>query len=137
MITLEPVSKTGLDCPSCGKEFRRLEGAFRDEDGVRGVYCVDLHRDGEPTALIVMAIGDDNGVPAAVFSELRWINGAFSLMVRDAPADSFFSQKFGAALLSRDEALVHPLKETFFHLSDHLTLAEPTLRQHFGLEADV
>ena len=134
MITLEPVSKIGLDCPSCGRDFRRIEGAFRDAEGVLGVYCIDLHRDGEPTALIAMATTDERGVPAAVFSELRLIDGAFSLMVQDAPAGSFFRDKFGAALLSRDQALAHPLKETFFHLSDHLTLEERTLRQHLGFD---
>jgi hypothetical protein len=136
MITLEPQSTTGLDCPNCGREFRRLEGAFRDDEGVIGVYLIDLHRHGEPTAHVAMSTVDRHGGLAALYSELRWIDGAFSLMVRTAPADSFFQQRFGAALLSRDEALTHPLKETFFHLSDHLTLAERTLRQHFGLDAD-
>ena len=136
MIRLEPVSKTGLDCPTCGRAFRRLEGAFRDDEGVTGVYLVDLHRDGEPTAQIAMSTVDDSGTPVAMFSVLRWIDRGFQLIVRDAPAGSVFQERFGPVLLSRDAALIHPLKETFFHLSDHLTLEERTLRQHFGLDPD-
>jgi len=128
---------TRITCDECGTAFHRLFGMV-DEDGApAGAYTLDLHV--KPLcALLAMITDDAAGRPTQVVAELRVVEGRPELMLRDTPADPFYRRGFvferGGRALDRAAALVDPLKETFFHMSDHIVLEDSRLRAHLGLD---
>src|SRR5258705_3568039 len=121
-----------LACPGCDRPFRRVYGTL-EEDGVpAGAYAVDFHygRD-RRYAHLAMEAPDAKGRPRGVVCRLWTQDDSYQVSLQDPPEDPYFRETF-ANLLGRSEALKHPLKETFFHFSDHICESDLRVRTHFG-----
>jgi hypothetical protein len=120
-----------LECKGCSKPFRRVRGVFYEGEDNAGVYTVDLHFGDPRYAIIAMAAPSDAGRPTGVVCRL-WTKGdQYQVGLIDPPPDPYFQENFGE-VLTRREALAHPLKETFFHLTDHVCDSDLRVQQHFS-----
>jgi hypothetical protein len=127
-------------CAECGGVFKRLFGEVLAEGESRGIYSADLHREkGVPTAILTIMMGfpadDGTWAPLGVTCNL-WMNaaGEFQLGLRDFPPKSrYYESELLGTLLAREEIINDPIKEEFFHVSDHICLNDRRLRTHFGL----
>jgi hypothetical protein len=140
VLEIKPLGKVEEElCGACGGSFRRIFGEVWRDERPGGMYSADLHREkGHPTA--ILAIGLLLPTTDAQFTVVSctcdlWLSDAheFQLGLREsAPSLSYYAGEIFGRMRSRSELLSDPLKEDFFHVSDHVCLGDTRLRSHFG-----
>ena len=127
-------------CSACGGSFRRIFGEVWRDEKPGGMYSADLHREkGRPTAILAIGLllpaTDGKFTVVSTTCDL-WLNDAheFQLGLREsAPSLSYYAGEIFSGMRSRSELVSDPLKEDFFHVSDHVCLRDTRIRSHFGL----
>jgi hypothetical protein len=118
------------ECPECGRPFRRVSGALLDDERAAGLYSADLHYGRHRTAVLAIGAPDADGRLRGVTLNIRDDGDQLSLSFRDPIDDEWFHSRFGR-LLTRAEALKDPMRDHFFHLSDHIDVSDIRVRRHF------
>src|SRR5437762_1900664 len=146
MLRAEPLERVEtLPCPHCGGRVRRvygeLVGAKFGPARRLGVYsadfCVSACGPG-----VVLAIGaqepDEVDAPRGkVTLSLRvWpAEREFQMQVLEAEESPWLESGVLGLVLGREEALIHPLKEWFFHAADHVVQEDARVHAHLAGDA--
>ena len=140
-LRAEPLEREdALPCPHCGGQVRRVYGELLGSENGKsqrlGVYSADycISRCGPG---VLVAIGaqepDDSDAPRGkVTVSLRvWpTDREFQVQVLEAEESPWRASGALGLVLGREEALIHPLKEWFFHAADHVVQDDPRVRVH-------
>ena len=115
-------------CSGCGSEFPHVTGFVLDELGPRAVYFASGHTHADGGARLDVVLGTWGSDPPAddhvTFScELR----STGAMVLDAPQTLSGIRPALGAVLSRSEALVHPLVDEFWTVVDLVASEDPAV----------
>jgi hypothetical protein len=113
-------------CADCGSEFPHVTGFVLDELGPRAVYFASGHTHGERAARLDVVFGTWGSDPPAddhvTFScELR----STGAMVLDAPQTLSGIRPALGTVLSRSDALTHPLVDEFWAVVDLIASEDP------------
>jgi hypothetical protein len=122
-------------CPNCQSNFSVCRGSVYDESKPIAIYLVALHSCNS-NKLADMAI--------AIKNELESLEKAFAITLNIIstekeyqvsiiePQDSlWYKETYLGTLLKREEAREHPLRELFFHITDHIVLEIPEINNYF------
>lgn len=85
-------------------------------------------------AIAVKAGYEDFAETSAV--ALRVVNGGpnFEMLVVDFENSPWINESYLGRMLSRHEVLGGSLKETFFHLADHIVSENPTINEYLATD---
>lgn len=115
-------------CSGCGSEFPHITGFVLDELGPRAVYFASCHTHVDGAARLDVVLGTWGSDPPAddhvTFScELR----STGAMVLDAPQTLSGIRPALGTVLSRSDALAHPLVEEFWAVVDLVASEDPAV----------
>jgi hypothetical protein len=134
MDRIEFEEPTHSVCDCCGKTTTRLTRFVTRDGSAYAVYYAAYtadHEDGQ--ASVMVGIGDwsrDDVEPEEVrcaFTFRLWLaEDSFQVSIID-PDDSVWNSTFLGRRIPRAEALLHPLIQEVFALSDHMVLCDEPL----------
>jgi hypothetical protein len=121
-------------CPHCKTRFVVSRGSVYDKGAPFSIYMAALHECGNGrTAHIGIAIKEGYGpFTEKCAATLQAVNGGvnFEMAVVDPEYSPWNNLDYLGRMLGCDEVLVCPLKETFFHVADHVITENPTINNY-------
>ena len=122
--TIEFEEPTYSTCECCGERTTHLVRFVSRDDSAFGVYLADFSPGHDFVSVLVSfgGWGDDSFTPAdrTAFAFRIWISeNSYQVGLVDG-ADTKFKNGYFGQILSREEALGHPLRQEVFDLSDHI-----------------
>src|SRR5437899_567639 len=123
-------------CPHCEETFTVSRGSVYDEGEGASIYLAALHEcGGGRTAHIAVAVKEGYGVfTETCAASLQIVNGGenFEMSLVDPEYSPWKDIGYLGRMLRRDEVLSGWLKDTFFHLADHIVTENPTVRAYLS-----
>jgi hypothetical protein len=133
-IEQDPPRTTRCDC--CGGLTTNLmRFVFRDGDAYAVYYAAfsDNHADGIISVLIGLGEWGDEASPddrTGFALQIRLSNGDYQVMIVDPERSPWTHAALLGRILNRDEALVHPLVQEVFQLTDHIVHHDTEVHQY-------
>ncbi|MGZ3417820.1 MAG: hypothetical protein ACXWUG_25925 [Polyangiales bacterium] len=135
-MLLERGSESVDRCGCCGKRSHTIRG-FLSEDGPVGVYFAGYTEGHEERiGTLIVSLGDwsEEATPAsrvAFVTKVRVLDGQPQVMLVDPEDSPWDDIEILGRLLTREEALAHPMKATCFHAIDHILAEDDRFTRYF------
>jgi hypothetical protein len=125
-------------CPCCGGRTTALTRFVHKDGDAHAVYLATFSNN-HPEKVVSLAAGlGDWGEGAspndrvAFAMQLRRTATGFAVAVVDGSTSPWSGAAFLGRLLSREEALGHPLIGEAFHVTDHIVQEDEPIREYLG-----
>jgi hypothetical protein len=115
-------------CACCNKTFRVVRGNIYTADMPVGIFLAGLHGCRARLTFLAVALRDDMYTsPQTLCVTMKvWDTATEVKLVLTDPADSpWRTEAYLGPMLTREQALAHPLLETFFAIADQILALEP------------
>lgn len=140
MIDIECPEPIDSECECCGGITTRLTRFVTREGNAYAIYHAmygEQHRD--RGVIGIVGLGDwfegSNPESRVAFAVRLWFDGTqFQVTIIDALESPWKDVNIISRKLSRDEGLRHPWIQDVFHITDHITLEDPAIREFFAEE---
>jgi hypothetical protein len=122
-------------CDECGRPYDHVTGFVYDDGDAHSIYYASCHGHPEHEAWIDVVLGTwwaDDVDDHVTFSCRLRAQGATAV---DASVAVKGEAEFFGKKLSRDEALGHPLVDSFWSVVDLLAAEDDSVVDHLGLQA--
>jgi hypothetical protein len=115
-------------CPCCGIQFEVSRGCAYQDGEPYGIYLAAMH--GCRQRMVLLAVGlqaDGDNASKTVCATLKvWCTPAqFEVSFTDPRESPWAREEYLQPLLSRQEALAHPLKSALLAVVDQIVLHNP------------
>lgn len=138
-LSLEPIDRLKpFHCPCCGREAQSGQGYVFEDERPLAIYFATLH-DAENKNGVALAIGigewSDDGSRqccTAMGIDVGSTDSEFRMRVVEPEESPWAKTKVLGPLLSREQALIHPLKTKIFEIADHIVTNDGTIAAHLG-----
>lgn len=124
-------------CPCCGGRTTRLTRFVYSDGDAHAVYYAqysDNHPHKWVSALISLGKWSNGSSPAdrvAFAVRIRLAEGQVQVMLVDSAESPWHGEDFLGRILDRHEALKHRWKKEAFHITDHMVVDDPDIREYF------
>jgi hypothetical protein len=143
MLTIEFESpREQGPCPCCGGRTTALTRFVHKDGNAHAVYLAS-YSDNHPEKVVSIAAGigewGDGTSPSdrvAFALQLRCKDNSYAVSVIDGNESPWTNAAFLGRLLSRAEAMAHPLVTEAFHLTDHMVLEDNPIIGYFSANGD-
>jgi hypothetical protein len=127
-------------CAHCGTEYPRVYGNVIEDERQAGVYSADLHENHQShdrrALLAIGTVGWDEDTQEwqkySVTLDIWPTATEFQMTLLDAEWSPYEEGQHLGHILDREEALASPLKDTFFHMADHIVVDDPRVHSHLN-----
>lgn len=135
MLAIEFDAPKTFPCPCCGHTTTKLVRYVRNEEGACAAYLARFSQGHPELGIIGIASlgewGGDDSSPAnrVAFGFRLWAtDGQPNVQIVDTDETPWAGEEFFGQQLSRAEAMVHPLLQEVFHLTDHIVAEDEPVR---------
>ena len=143
MLTIEfEAPRDQSPCPCCGGRTTALTRFVHKDGDAHAVYLA-TYSDNHPEKVVSIAAGlgewGDGTTPkdrVAFAMQLRCGEDGYAVSVLDGEHSPWTNAEFLGRLLSREEALKHPLIREAFHLTDHIVLEDEPIKSYLSASSD-
>lgn len=130
-------------CPCCGGRTTALTRFVHKDEDAHAVYLATFSGN-HPEKVVSLAVGLGEWGEGATTNDrvafamqLRCTAAGFAVAVVDGNTSPWSGAAFLGRLLSREEALAHPLIREAFHLTDHIVEEDEPIREYLEAVSDV
>jgi hypothetical protein len=130
----EPVQ--GDPCPCCGGRTTNLTRfVYSDGDAYAVYYAAFSDNHPNRRVSVAVSVGDwgEDSSPTQRFAfalQIRAVHSEYQVSVVDAQHSPWKDAAFLGRMLNRKEALLHPLIEEVFHISDHIVADDQVVKSY-------
>ena len=121
-------------CPHCEETFTVSRGSVYDNGEGASIYLAALHECGSGrTAHIAIAVKEGYGeFTETCAASIQIVNGGddFEMSLVDPEYSPWKDLDYLGRMLRREELLSGSLKDTFFHIADHIVTENPTINTY-------
>ncbi len=137
-IEFEP-PRTAEPCACCGGQTTALTRFVYEDGNAHAVYLAS-YSDNHAERVVSVALGlgewGDGASPdqrVAFAFNLRSDANQFQIMVIDPDHSPWSHATYLGSMLSREEALAHPLIKELFHITDHIVAEDAAIKTYLSL----
>jgi len=123
-------------CDDCGSQTQTLVRFVYRDGNAYAIYYVRFSPT-HPEHPVKLAVGlgewsEDSGPDGrqSFALDLRVTESRYEVMVTDAADSPWANASVLGPMLNRAEALAHPRIQEVFHVTDHMVLEDPDLKEH-------
>ena len=132
-IDHQDVSQT---CDHCHKTFDVSRGSVYEDGEGFSIYLAGMHECHSGRS-VHLAIAVREGYKefqetCAVAMQVRATETDFEMFVADVKDSPWRGESYLGRMMDREEALNSPLKETFFHIADHVVADNPKVHEYLN-----
>ena|SRR5437660_6448373 len=122
-------------CDHCRESFQVVRGSVFDDGNGIALYLAAMHGCDARVVDLAIAIREGysgNKETSAIFMKVRPRADEVQMTVVDSTNSGWRTEDYLGRSLTRDEALTSPLRDSFFHIADHLVAEIPELRAYLA-----
>jgi hypothetical protein len=114
-------------CRHCGKVYSVSRGSVYDDGSPFALYIAGMHGcQGDPVVALAVAVKTSAGeTPSAITLQVQPSETEFQMRIVAPDNSPWKSHTYLGRMLTREEALASPLRETFFRIADIVVTENP------------